>query len=120
VARYDYQCSKCEHVHEVAHSMTVTPQIQCPLCSKFCVRIVSTSFNIGIPFSCREIWHYSDIKKMKPKWLRSKDGKTKVRFDTSIHGCRKGGESHLNVRKTHKPDKALLVSSESSESSEDN
>lgn len=32
MARYDYECSKCEHLFEEVHGMLERPQIKCPKC----------------------------------------------------------------------------------------
>ena len=39
----------------------------------------------------REIWEYNDIRKVKPKYLKSRDGKTRVRYDATKHGTGRKG-----------------------------
>ena len=34
MARYDYKCSKCEHVFEVQHSIHEEPKVKCEKCKK--------------------------------------------------------------------------------------
>jgi len=42
---YEYKCEQCEKVEEVLHSMTETPDVNCPDCGAPCGRIIS-SFKI--------------------------------------------------------------------------
>ena len=94
MAIYDYQCKKCGNVHEVMHGMTVKPRVRCPVCKGICAKAISCP-NVTLGKS-REIWDCDYIHKVKPKFLRSKDGKTRVRYDPTKHGSHKGAESHLN------------------------
>ena len=43
MARYDYKCSKCEHVFEVQHSIHEEPKVKCEKCKKLSIRQISTS-----------------------------------------------------------------------------
>ena len=115
MARYDYKCNDCELVQEVVHGMTENPEVKCPECEGICVRQIGVP-NVVLGKTCREVWHYDEVHKYKPKWLKSKDGKTRVRYDETKHGGHKGCQSHLR-RDTQKISRR--VSSESSESSED-
>ena len=42
MARYDYKCSKCEHVFEVQHSIHEEPKVKCEKCKKLSIRQIST------------------------------------------------------------------------------
>jgi putative FmdB family regulatory protein len=42
MARYDYKCSKCEHVFEVQHSIHEEPKVKCEKCKKLSLRQIST------------------------------------------------------------------------------
>lgn len=48
MARYDYKCTKCDHVFEVRHGMTEHPEVKCPECGSEAHRVIGTS---GIKFS---------------------------------------------------------------------
>jgi hypothetical protein len=93
--------------------MTDTLVIQCH-CSGDCDRVLSVP-NVVLGRTCREVWHYDEVHKAKPKWLKSKDGNTRVRYDSSKHGSHRGCEFH---RKAPKPRSDVTFMS--SESSEDN
>jgi putative FmdB family regulatory protein len=87
---YDYACTgkTCGHVHEVRHLMSETPRVKCPKCKKLCKKALTSNVvgKAGKP----EIWDYDDIHQTKPKYLKSRDGKTRVRYDPTKHGHRKG------------------------------
>ena len=85
---YDYCCKTCGHIQEENHLMTVTPKIKCVKCKKSCERIISTG--ISGRSGNREVWEYNDVRKTKPKFVKSRDGKTRVRYDSSKHGFSKG------------------------------
>jgi putative FmdB family regulatory protein len=85
---YDYRCPKCQAVHEVRHGMTETPTVKCVKCKAKCVKLISTGITGGNVK--KEIWEYNDVRKVKPKWVKSRDGKTRVRYDGSKHGYGKG------------------------------
>lgn len=38
---YDYQCSDCEEIQEVVHSMNDTPRIYCQNCDAICYKLLS-------------------------------------------------------------------------------
>ncbi len=111
--RYDYQCKKCAHVHEVSHGMAESPRVKCPQCKGGCAKVLIAP-TIVSGKTGREIWDYDVVREIKPKWLKSKDGKTRVRYDSSKHGFRKGCQSHLGGTKKPKR-KSAPASSESSE-----
>jgi putative FmdB family regulatory protein len=86
---YDYRCPACEQVFEVRHLMLETPTVICELCkSPSCTKLISSSTSAIT--KGKEIWEYNDVRKYKPKWLKSRDGKTRVRYDSSKHGYGKG------------------------------
>ena len=41
MARYDYKCSKCEHVFEVQHSIHEEPKVKCEKCKNLSIRQIS-------------------------------------------------------------------------------
>ncbi len=86
---YDYECKKCQGVQEEMHSMTEKPRIKCNTCKGTCRKLVGSGI-VGRGAVKLEIWDYNDIHKTKPKFLKSRDGKTRVRYDPSKHGQRKG------------------------------
>jgi len=46
MARYDYKCSKCEHLFEVTHSIHEDPEIKCEKCKAISNRQISSSVNL--------------------------------------------------------------------------
>ena len=86
---YDYSCGKCKNVFEVQHGMTETPPVMCPVCfGKKCQKLISR--NISGHVSGREIWDYNDVRDKNPKYVKSRDGKTRRRYDSSSDGYGKG------------------------------
>ena len=81
MARYDYKCSKCEHVFEVQHSIHDEPKIKCEKekCNTICKRQISTRANlygtVGIDWN-------TDPSKVSPSMREkaSKAAKRKVQF----------------------------------------
>lgn len=45
MARYDYKCSKCEHLFEVTHSIYEDPEIKCEKCKAISNRQISSRVN---------------------------------------------------------------------------
>ena len=84
---YDYRCEKCEAVQEEYHTMLAEPTIKCNKCASLCVKMIH---GVGCVPSKAEVWDYNDVREVAPKWLKSRDGKTRVRYDPSKHGFRKG------------------------------
>lgn len=84
---YDYKCSKCDDVHEEKHGMSETPKVKCPKCKAKCSKVLMMP---TVHHKGREIWEYNDCRQLKPKWLKSRDGKTRVRYDSSKHGFGQG------------------------------
>ena len=46
MARYDYKCSKCEHLFEVTHSIHEDPEIKCEKCKAISNRQIPTRVNL--------------------------------------------------------------------------
>ena len=46
MARYDYKCSKCEHVFEVQHSIHEDPKVKCEKCKALSIRQISGRVNL--------------------------------------------------------------------------
>ena len=46
MARYDYKCSKCEHLFEVTHSIQEDPEIKCEKCKAISNRQISTKVHL--------------------------------------------------------------------------
>jgi len=46
MARYDYKCSKCEHVFEVQHSIHEDPKVKCEKCKAISNRQTPTRVNL--------------------------------------------------------------------------
>ena len=46
MARYDYKCSKCEHLFEVTHSIHEDPEIKCEKCKAISNRQISGRVNL--------------------------------------------------------------------------
>jgi len=46
MARYDYKCSKCEHVFEVQHSIHEEPKVKCEKCKAISLRQISSRVNL--------------------------------------------------------------------------
>jgi putative FmdB family regulatory protein len=46
MARYDYKCSKCEHMFEVTHSIHDEPKVKCEKCKAISNRQISTRVNL--------------------------------------------------------------------------
>ena len=46
MARYDYKCSKCEHLFEVTHSIHEDPVINCEKCKAVSNRQISSRVNL--------------------------------------------------------------------------
>lgn len=46
MARYDYKCSKCEHIFEVQHSINEDPRIKCEKCKAISIRQISGRVNL--------------------------------------------------------------------------
>jgi putative FmdB family regulatory protein len=46
MARYDYKCSKCEHVFEVQHSIHEDPKVKCEKCKAISNRQISGRVNL--------------------------------------------------------------------------
>jgi hypothetical protein len=40
----------------------------------------------GFIMTGKEVWEYSDVHYHKPKYLRSRDGKHRVKYDPNKHG----------------------------------
>ena len=88
MALYQYACEKCNNTFDIIHPMADSPKVKCPECKSTAFK----TFNQGAKGNSgkKEIWDYSDIRKVKPKWLKSRDGKTRVRYDPTKHGYGKG------------------------------
>ena len=46
MARYDYKCSKCEHLFEITHSIHEDPEIKCEKCKAISNRQISSRVNL--------------------------------------------------------------------------
>ena len=46
MARYDYKCSKCEHLFEVVHSIHQYPKGKCEKCKEISTRQIPTRINL--------------------------------------------------------------------------
>ena len=43
---YSYQCNRCDHIQDVFHSMSATPQIKCTECGGKCKKLLGTGAGI--------------------------------------------------------------------------
>ena len=79
MARYDYKCSKCEHLFEVTHSIHEDPEIKCEKCKGISTRQIPTRVNlygtVGVDWNT-DPSKVSDSMKAKAK----KAAKRKVKF----------------------------------------
>ena len=79
MARYDYKCSKCEHVFEVQHSIHEDPKIKCEKCKAISNRQISSRVNlygtVGIDWN-------TDPSKVSPSMRKKAKAasKRKVKF----------------------------------------
>lgn len=46
MARYDYKCSKCEHIFEIQHSIHEEPKVKCEKCKAISIRQISSRVNL--------------------------------------------------------------------------
>jgi putative FmdB family regulatory protein len=79
MARYDYKCSKCEHLFEVVHSIHEDPKIKCEKCKAISTRQIPTRINlygtVGVD------WNTDPSKASKSMRDKAKkSGKRKVKF----------------------------------------
>tara|TARA_Y100001958_G_C21180653_1_gene510597 strand:- start:175 stop:414 length:240 start_codon:yes stop_codon:yes gene_type:complete len=79
MARYDYKCSKCEHLFEVTHSIHEDPKIKCEKCKAISTRQIPTRINlygtVGVD------WNTDPSKVSKPMRDKAKKAsKRKVKF----------------------------------------
>ena len=79
MARYDYKCSKCEHLFEVQHSIHEDPVINCKKCKAISNRQISSKVHlygtVGID------WNTDPNKASKSMTDRAKkSAKRKVKF----------------------------------------
>ena len=69
---YDYRCEKCDHVFELFHGMTETPEIECPECGH---DKAEKQVGVGLIKTDKPAWDTSEeikryINKMQPKRIR--------------------------------------------------
>lgn len=79
MARYDYKCSKCEHLFEVVHSIHQDPKVKCEKCKAISTRQIPTRINlygtVGVD------WNTDPSKASKSMRDKAKkSGKRKVKF----------------------------------------
>lgn len=46
MARYDYKCSKCDHIFEIQHSIHEEPKVKCEKCKAISIRQISSRVNL--------------------------------------------------------------------------
>lgn len=93
MAYYDYKCCKCGKVQKnVKHGMSESPLVACG-CGYTCRKVITSDF--GISGSNKEVWDYDEVHKVKPRYVKSRDGKVREKYDPLKHGNAKGAQSHM-------------------------
>jgi putative FmdB family regulatory protein len=94
---YDYKCSKCAYVFEVAQRITEDPLKHCPKCKGPIKRLISPA---GIIFKGSG-FHVTDYKKGRESGVKSHEAKTKKKKE-SKSSSEKTAESKLKETKSSK------------------